>query len=47
MKVILSKVENGYIVEMHKRIALQEGVETTVTVHSTLEEALAHIKKQS
>jgi hypothetical protein len=44
MKVTLSKVDNGWIVEVSKRDILTQQVETKVTIHEDLESALNFIK---
>lgn len=45
MEVKLNKVDNGWILQVTKRDPLTREPDITLTIHSTLEEALEKIRK--
>jgi hypothetical protein len=45
MEIKLNKVDNGYILQVTKRDPLTGSPEVSLTVHSTLDEAIEKLKK--
>lgn len=45
MEVKLTKVENGFILQVTKWDVLTKQPDSKITVHETLKEALEHIEK--
>lgn len=45
MEVKLTRVDNGWILQITKRDVLTNAPDQTVTIHATLEEALKQIEK--
>lgn len=45
MKIVISKVENGYIVEITKFDLLEKRPVTEVFIEATLDDVVARIKK--
>lgn len=46
MKVVISKVDNGWVVELQKQDFVTKQMEITITVHTNFPAVLAYLEKE-